>query len=59
MRRWLVGGTVRSAAMIERQSPEMQQRIRFAFEERVAEYAVDGGLALPVGMKVAAEPKAR
>ena len=52
-----LAGTVRSAAMIERQSPEVQQRIRSAFEEQVTAYAVDGGLELPVWVKIAAGRK--
>ena len=50
--------TVRSAALVKRQPPEMQRRIRTAFDERVVEYATNDGLQLPVGIKVAAGHKA-
>lgn len=50
--------TVRSAALVKRQSPEMQRRIRHAFNERVAEYATSDGLELRVGIKIAAGRKA-
>lgn len=53
----LLAATVRVAALIEGQSPEMRGRIRSAFADRVAAYTVNGGLEMPVAVKVAAGRK--
>ncbi len=45
--------TVRTSALILRQAPETQRRIRAAFDRLVQEYAVDEGLELPVSVKLA------
>jgi len=45
--------TVRTSALILRQTPETQRRIRAAFDRLVQEYAVDEGLELPVSVKLA------
>lgn len=51
--RGLLGGTVRTSALIRRQPSEMQRRIRKAFDRIVQQYEVDGGLDLPVSVKLA------
>ena len=53
----LLGGTVRTSALIEGQSPEVQRRIRQAFERLVDHYRVGGGLELPVSVKLASGRK--
>ena len=55
--RGLMGGTVRTSAMIARQAPEMQRRIRGAFDGIVEEYRGDAGLELPVSVKLASGRK--
>lgn len=49
----LLAGTVRMSATISGQPPATQSRIRAAFDQRTAPYAVAGGLDLPVSVKVA------
>jgi SAM-dependent methyltransferase len=46
-------GTVRTRVLVLGQPPETQARIRGAFDELVREYADDGGVELPVSVKVA------
>ena len=53
----LLGGTVRSAALIRGQTGDMQGRIRAAFDRIVEQYEVDGGLELPVSVKLASGRK--
>jgi SAM-dependent methyltransferase len=53
----LLGGTVRSAALIRGQSRDMQQRIRAEFDRVVRRHEVDGGLELPVSVKLASGRK--
>jgi SAM-dependent methyltransferase len=53
----LLGGSVRTSALIVRQSEDMRHRIREAFERRVAEYRLADGLELPVSVKLAAGRK--
>jgi SAM-dependent methyltransferase len=57
----LLGGTVRTSALIEGQSADVQRRIREAFGRLVDSYRVDGGLELPVSVKLASgrKPAAR
>ena len=49
----LLGGSVRTSALIEGQGADVQRRIREAFERLVDSYRVDGGLELPVSVKLA------
>lgn len=53
---WLAAG-VRTSALILGQAEETQRRIRAAFERLVREHAVEGGLELPVSVKVASGRK--
>jgi SAM-dependent methyltransferase len=55
--RGLMGGTVRTSALVLRQTAEMQQRIRDEFDRIVEEYRGDSGLELPVSVKLAAGRK--
>jgi SAM-dependent methyltransferase len=55
--RGLLGGTVRVSALIRGQSSEMQRRIRAAFDRNAQQYEVDGGLELPVSVKLASGRK--
>ena len=50
-------GAVRIGAMVRGQTEPTQARIRAAFDELVGEHAVDGGVELPVSVKVAAGRK--
>ena len=50
----LMGGTVRTSALVVRQPPSVQERIRSAFDRIVQEYETGGGgLELPVSVKLA------
>lgn len=49
----LLGGTVRTSALIVRQSEEMRHRIREAFDRRLEEYQSAEGFELPVSVKLA------
>jgi ubiquinone/menaquinone biosynthesis C-methylase UbiE len=49
----LLGGTVRTRALVLGQSDEQRGRIRDAFDELVAPYRTDAGLELPVSVKLA------
>jgi ubiquinone/menaquinone biosynthesis C-methylase UbiE len=51
--RGLLGGTVRTSALILRQASETQREIRAAFDEIVEQYEVGGQLELPVSVKLA------
>jgi SAM-dependent methyltransferase len=53
----LLGGTVRTSALILRQTDEMQGRIRAAFDDIVRDYEAGGGLELPVSVKLASGRK--
>jgi SAM-dependent methyltransferase len=53
----VLAGTVRTAATITRQPPETQRRIRAAFDRLMREYAADGGVVLPILVKLAAGQK--
>jgi SAM-dependent methyltransferase len=53
----LLGGTVRTRASILGQPPETQRHIRAAFDQLVAEYHGEGGLHMPVSVKVASARK--
>ncbi|GAA4451930.1 class I SAM-dependent methyltransferase [Phytohabitans houttuyneae] len=50
----LMEGTVRMSAQVLGQPPEVRERIRAAFDARVARYARGSGLSLPVSAKLAA-----
>jgi hypothetical protein len=54
-----MGGTVRTSALVLRQTTETQQRIRAAFDRVVEEYRGDAGLELPVSVKLASGRKPR
>jgi SAM-dependent methyltransferase len=49
----MLGGTVRTAGLIERQSEPVRRRIRAALEQGVAPYRNETGIALPVSVKLA------
>lgn len=50
----VLGGTVRTSALVEGQPPHVRRRIRAAFDRLAAGYtAGGGGLVLPVSMKIA------
>ena len=49
----LITGTVRMRALVLAQPKEMQTRIRDAFDRLVRPYATNGGLELPVSVKLA------
>ena len=49
----LINGTVRMRALVLAQPKEMQTRIRDAFDRLVRPYATNGGLELPVSVKLA------
>ena len=55
--RGLLGGTVRTAALIRGQTGDMQRRIRADFDRIVRQHEVDGGLELPVSVKLASGRK--
>jgi SAM-dependent methyltransferase len=55
----LLGGTVRTSALILRQPEEIRRQIREAFDRRVAEYQDADGLELPVSVKLVAGRKPR
>ena len=55
--RGLLGGTVRTSALVRGQPSEMQGRIRAAFDRIVQEYEVAAGLELPVSVKLASGRK--
>lgn len=46
------GAAPRIAAVIERQAPEVRERIRAAFARRLERYEVPAGLALPMAVKL-------
>jgi ubiquinone/menaquinone biosynthesis C-methylase UbiE len=53
----LLGGAVRTSALVLAQTDEMQHRIREAFGRFAQECKVDGGLELPVSVKLASGRK--
>ena len=55
--RGLLGGTVRTSALVLRQTSEMQRQIRAAFARIVQQYQVGGRLELPVSVKLASARK--
>ncbi|MBW3653148.1 MAG: methyltransferase domain-containing protein [Actinobacteria bacterium] len=54
----LLRSSVRASAEIGRQRPEIQRRIRSAFERRVEPYRTDDGLELPAVVKIGSGRKA-
>jgi SAM-dependent methyltransferase len=55
--RGLLGGTVRTSALILRQASDVQRQIRAAFDRIVQPYQVGAGLELPVSVKLASGRK--
>lgn len=55
--RGLLGGTVRTSALVRGQPSEMQRRIRAAFDRIVQQYEVAAGVELPVSVKLASGRK--
>jgi ubiquinone/menaquinone biosynthesis C-methylase UbiE len=55
--RGMLAGTVRTSALIQSQTDEVQRQIRAAFQEVVQQYHVDEQLHLPVAVKLAAATK--
>jgi hypothetical protein len=55
----LMGGTVRLRALVRAQPKSVQARIRAAFDHLAGAYATNGGLELPVSVKLASGCKAR
>jgi ubiquinone/menaquinone biosynthesis C-methylase UbiE len=55
----LLAGTVRTSALIERQSEDVQRQIYAAFMRAVEPYDVGGRLELPVAVKLASGNKSR
>jgi SAM-dependent methyltransferase len=55
--RGLLGGTVRTSALIVRQTEDTQRQIRAAFDRIVQRYEVGSGLELPVSVKLASARK--
>jgi hypothetical protein len=49
----MLAGSVRTAALIERQPEPVRRRIRAALERAVAPYRSETGIALPVSAKLA------
>jgi hypothetical protein len=49
----MLAGSVRTAALIERQSESVRRRIRVELENVVAPYRGDAGITLPVSAKLA------
>lgn len=55
----MVGATVRTASLVTSQSEEMQRKIRAAFDQRIAAFRANGGIELPMSVKIASARKAR
>jgi SAM-dependent methyltransferase len=55
--RGLLGGTVRTSALVLRQPQETQRQIRAAFDRIVRQYEVGAALELPVSVKLASGRK--
>ena len=55
--RGLLGGTVRTSALILGQTPDMQQEIRAAFDQIVQKYQTDDRLEIPLSVKLASGRK--
>ncbi|CAN5291400.1 hypothetical protein BH23CHL1_BH23CHL1_21310 [soil metagenome] len=53
----LVGGTVRTAALVASQSEDMRQSIQTGFDRLVSNFTVAGGLEIPVSVKIASGQK--
>jgi hypothetical protein len=53
----LLGGTVRTSALILRQTDDMQRKIRAAFDRIVQQYQVGDRLEVPVSVKLASGRK--
>lgn len=52
-----MAGTVRTSALILRQTDEMQRRVRAEFDRIVREFEAGGELELPVSVKLASGRK--
>jgi hypothetical protein len=55
----LLGGTVRTRALVHGQPAQTQRQIRAVFDRIVRPYRRDGGLEIPVPVQVAAARKPR
>jgi SAM-dependent methyltransferase len=55
----MLGATVRTAPLVTSQSTEVQRKIRAAFDARISEYRPNGGIELPVSVKIASARKPR
>jgi len=55
----VLGGSVRMAALVVRQTVEIQNRIRAEFDRLVAGDRMPGGLEMPVSVKLTAGRKPR
>ena len=55
----MLDGTVRVRAMVERQPQPVRERIRAAFDRLVAEHAGEGGLEIPVAIKIGSARRPR
>ena len=55
----LITGTIRTAPLVLWQAGETQARIKRAFDRVMDQYAVDGGVELPVSVKLASGRKAK
>jgi SAM-dependent methyltransferase len=55
----MLGATVRTAPLVTSQSTEVQRKIRAAFDARISEYRPNGGVELPVSVKIASARKPR
>jgi SAM-dependent methyltransferase len=49
----VLGGTLRTSALVEGQPPNVRRRIRAAFDRLAARYAAGSGLELPVSVTIA------
>jgi hypothetical protein len=49
----VIGGSVRTSALVRGQREDVQQQIRTAFDRLVERYRTDDGLELPVSVKIA------
>jgi hypothetical protein len=53
----LLAGTVRTSALIQRQTADMQQQIHEAFDRAVQRHRIGDRLELPVAVKLASATK--
>jgi SAM-dependent methyltransferase len=53
----VVGGTVRTAAVVAGQPPDVRERVRAAFDRLVEPYLTEDGLDVPVSVRITAATK--